>query len=114
MTDNLEFVSKEFLFKNASATLKAVWFANNFTNSFYCNAAFLLEEQNLSFRLLHPLILETAIKAIELNPYKAQTGPALRNDKLTINKHLQLLESHPELKNLYQLLTNCIQAKQKD
>ena len=89
-------------------------FANNFTNSLYADAATLLEAQNLSFHLLHPLILETAMKAIELDPRKVQTGPAIRSDELTIEKHLHLLESHPEAKKIYQLLTKQIQLQQKD
>ena len=91
----------------------AAVFANNFVNSLYANAATLLEDQNLPFRILHPLIMETALKAIDTYPRNVQTGPAIRNDELTINKHLQLLASNPELKKVYQLLTTQIQ-QQKD
>lgn len=76
----------------------AAVFANNFSNSLYTSAAVLLKEQNLSLRLLHPLMIETALKAIELDSQTAQTGPAVRNDKHTIEKHLALLKSQPTLK----------------
>ena len=89
----------------------AAVFANNFSNSLYTGAAALLQEQNLSIRLLHPLMIETALKAIELNPLTAQTGPAVRDDKHTIEKHLSLLESHPGLKTVYQLMTDLIQQQ---
>jgi hypothetical protein len=42
-------------------------------------------------------------------PSDAQTGPAVRNDESTIAKHLQLLEAHPQLKEMYQLFTKSIQ-----
>jgi hypothetical protein len=38
-----------------------------------------------------------------------QTGPAIRHDKETIQKHLALLKDHPRLKNIYLLLTESIQ-----
>ena len=38
----------------------------------------------------------------------AQTGPAKRNDKKTIRKHLKLLENQHH-KDIYELLTTSIQ-----
>ena len=70
------------------------------------------EENNVPFEVLHPLIQETAHKISELSPKEAQTGPALRNDTITIEKHLDFLEN-PEFKNLYQLLTQSIQHVKK-
>ncbi len=61
----------------------------------------------MEFELLKPLIIETAKKLNQLTPKEAQTGPARRNDKTTIKKHLGILQeaSHTEL---YQLFTNAI------
>lgn len=76
-------------------------FACNFTNHFYSIAEKLVQDTDLDFDLLRPLILETAKKAMHNSPDKVQTGPAKRNDTLTINKHLDLLKNNPQLQNLY-------------
>ena len=83
---------------------------NNFVNYLYQVGNDLLEEQALPFDLLKPLILETAKKIEHLTPAEAQTGPAKRNDKKTIEKHLHLLNDSP-YEELYQNLTNAILKK---
>lgn len=60
------------------------------------------------FEVLQPLILETIGKAIELGPENSQTGPAVRYDLNTIEKHLDLLSFSPDLKNIYDLITKSI------
>ena len=55
-----------------------------------------------------PLIAETAAKVETIHPLQAQTGPAIRFDKNVINAHLQLLDGHPRLQELYSLMTNSI------
>lgn len=86
----------------------AAVFVNNFTNQLYRVAHEITESEGAEFDILKPLILETAKKAQHLSPYAAQTGPAKRNDKRTIKKHLKLLlnEDH---KAIYELLTASIQ-----
>ena len=37
-----------------------------------------------------------------------QTGPAMRNDQVTIDKHLGMLTNYPELRGVYELLTEQI------
>ena len=88
--------------------------ANNFTNVLYAKAADLLEDHHLSFQLLHSLIAETSGKATELDPRKVQTGPASRNDRQTIKKHLQLLEFYPDLRKIYLQLSRQIEQQQKN
>jgi hypothetical protein len=75
----------------------------------YGLAAEIMRENGLDFQLLFPLIQETA-KRIENsdNPMLLQTGPAVRNDVKTIRKHLDLLKNHPDLQELYQILTQSI------
>ena len=51
--------------------------------------------------------METARKVQDMSPYKAQTGPAKRNDKKTIKRHLKQLENK-EHKAIYELLTASI------
>ena len=66
------------------------------------------EAQGTEFDLLKPLILETALKVQEHSPYTAQTGPAKRNDKRTIKKHLKQLDNELH-KDIYELMTKSIQ-----
>lgn len=78
---------------------------NNFTNYMYGMAHELLEDEGIDFSLLLPLIQETA-QQVQLNePYHTQTGPARRKDELTIKRHLELLDKHPEYKKIYRLLS---------
>lgn len=82
-------------------------FVNNFTNQLYRIAHEISDAKSINFEILKPLILETAKKVQTLSPYMAQTGPAKRNDKKTIKKHLKLLE-HEDHKAIYELLTKSI------
>src|SRR5690606_2718203 len=87
----------------------AAVFVNNFTNQLYRVAHEITESEGADFDILKPLILETANKVQELSPYNAQTGPAKRNDKKTLRKHLKLLNKNPHHKAIYELLTDSIQ-----
>lgn len=86
----------------------AAVFVNNFTNQLYRVAHEITEAQGVEFDILKPLLLETAKKVQSISPYMAQTGPARRNDKKTIKKHLDLLEN-PQHEEIYKLLTASIQ-----
>lgn len=92
--------------QRAALHLAAV-FVNNFTNQLYRVAHEITESQGAEFDLLKPLILETALKVQDMSPFKAQTGPAKRNDKKTIKRHLKLLDNDHQ-KDLYKLLTASI------
>ena len=85
----------------------AAVFANNFTNHMYAVGTEWLESKGLPPHLLHPLIRETADKAIEMGPTKAQTGPAVRGDIPTIKKHQRMLKDIG-LKRLYRQITRHI------
>lgn len=91
-----------------SAQRKAVHlaavFACNFSNHMYAIAAHLLESQRLSFDVMKLLIRETELKAEQMPPLKAQTGPAIRHDENVMRKHLALLEGTPEAE-LYRLIS---------
>lgn len=86
----------------------AAVFVNNFTNQLFRIGHEITESEGAEFDILKPLILETAKKVQELSPFKAQTGPAIRNDKKTIKKHLRILENDHH-KSIYELLTKSIQ-----
>ena len=83
-------------------------FVNNFVNQLYQIGDEICLENNISFEVLKPLILETANKLKTLSPKEAQTGPASRNDNTTIERHLKFLsdENH---RNIYKILTQSIQ-----
>lgn len=82
---------------------------SNFVNHLYVLASDYCRKEGLDFKQLWPLVEETASRMKDMPPEDAQTGPALRHDSETIRKHLELLKNHPQLKNIYILLTESIQ-----
>ena len=82
---------------------------SNFVNHLYTLAEDYCKKEGLDFKQLLPLIEETASRLKDTSPQQAQTGPAIRHDADTIHKHLELLHNHPQLKNIYVLLTESIQ-----
>jgi predicted short-subunit dehydrogenase-like oxidoreductase (DUF2520 family) len=85
----------------------AAVYMNNFVNHCYSKAEEIMEEASIDRNLLDALMRETLEKAIALSPKKSQTGPAIRNDSITIEKHLQLLEK--EDREMYRSITKSIQ-----
>jgi predicted short-subunit dehydrogenase-like oxidoreductase (DUF2520 family) len=84
----------------------AAVFVNNFVNHLYHIGNEICEENNVPFEILLPLIQETANKITTLTPFKAQTGPAIRNDTKTIEKHKAILTKNQQ--EIYTLLTKSI------
>ena len=80
---------------------------NNFSNYLFIQSEDWMKQYNIDPSILHPLILETAKKAIDLGPKYAQTGPAIRGDMGTVKKHLRLIKNM-KLKSLYRRLTRDI------
>lgn len=87
-------------------------FVCNFTNHLYQIGNKICEENNISFHILQPLIEETALKIKSLSPQEAQTGPAVRNDTKTIEKHIDFLTDENQ-KEIYKILTKSIQNVEK-
>lgn len=88
----------------------AAVFANNFSNHMLTVAAEICKDHGLSFDMLKPLIRQTFEKALASGPEESQTGPAIRHDQQSIDKHLHLLVDHPELEEIYRLITQHIQT----
>ena len=86
----------------------AAVFTSNFTNHMYVLAAELLKKYHLPFDVMLPLIDETARKVHLLEPFCAQTGPAMRYDVNVINKHLDMLVDEPEMREIYRLISESI------
>jgi hypothetical protein len=83
-------------------------FVNNFTNYIYSLTHDYLKKENIDFNILQPLIQNTVDKLLLGNPSEMQTGPAVRGDQETINSHLELLAQYPQLKGIYQDVSNSI------
>jgi len=78
---------------------------NNFTNYLFSLTEDYCKSERISFKLLLPLINETASRLSAYSAKEVQTGPAARNDFQTIEKHIQLLAGYPDLQNIYRLIT---------
>lgn len=90
----------------------AAVFVNNFTNHLYQIGEEICQEHQVPFGILKPLITETANKIMVLSPQDAQTGPAKRNDTVTIEAHQAFLSNENHL-NIYKILTQSIQHNGK-
>jgi predicted short-subunit dehydrogenase-like oxidoreductase (DUF2520 family) len=90
----------------------AATIVNNFSNHLFALAEKYCDQQKIDFKLLVPLIEETAKRTEQFSPSQMQTGPATRRDMQTIETHLQLLENFSELKKIYELFTESIQKSQ--
>jgi predicted short-subunit dehydrogenase-like oxidoreductase (DUF2520 family) len=88
----------------------AAVFACNFTNHLLALSKSIIDNENLEFDLLKPIISETFKKALKAeDPADVQTGPAIRNDKTIINRHLDYLKDDAQLLEIYEVLTESIQ-----
>ncbi|WP_298479930.1 Rossmann-like and DUF2520 domain-containing protein [uncultured Maribacter sp.] len=106
LSDNVYDITSE---QRKKLHLAAV-FINNFSNYVYQIGNDICEENNLSFDILKPLILETAKKATLFNPETVQTGPGRRNDLETIDIHKEQIKNIEHLK-IYNVMTDAILSK---
>jgi predicted short-subunit dehydrogenase-like oxidoreductase (DUF2520 family) len=107
-------ISQQVLSANSNDRLHyhiSAVFVNNFVNHLFSKGKEHIAEHDLDWEVLKPLIHETIAKISDLDPLQAQTGPALRNDKRTIERHLNELEG--KSKEIYTLLTQSIQQSSK-
>lgn len=75
----------------------------NFTNYLYRLADELVADVSIADYEI--LIREHIERVFSLSPQKTQTGPAIRGDVSTIEKHLALLQQYPDVQTLYRLLS---------
>ncbi|NJC24719.1 DUF2520 domain-containing protein [Neolewinella antarctica] len=87
----------------------AAVFSNNFVTWLYQISYELCAEKGIPFSTLLPIIRNTANRQKGDEPRLFQTGAAARKDKVTMEKHLKLLNGHPEFARLYRLLSHLIQ-----
>jgi predicted short-subunit dehydrogenase-like oxidoreductase (DUF2520 family) len=86
----------------------AAVFANNFANHCFAIADQILQKADLPMEMLHPLMEETLAKALTESPALMQTGPAIRGDIDTMQRHLALLSTNSTWKKLYESLSESI------
>jgi predicted short-subunit dehydrogenase-like oxidoreductase (DUF2520 family) len=82
---------------------------NNFVNHLYALTYDFLKKNRLDFSLLFPLMEQTFQSVSNAKPAEIQTGPAIRNDKKTMQKHLAQLKMHKSLKEMYSFFSAAIQ-----
>ena len=84
-------------------------FACNFANHLFELGGEVLRRAGVSADLLRPLIVETTAKALAAaRPAAVQTGPAVRGDLPTQERHLRLLADDALLSDIYRLITQSI------
>lgn len=82
---------------------------NNFSNHLFSIAQQICTDKNVPFEILLPLIQETTEKIKHSAPPVAQTGPAVRGDQKTIERHLEFLDAYPHYQEVYRILSQSIQ-----
>jgi predicted short-subunit dehydrogenase-like oxidoreductase (DUF2520 family) len=81
---------------------------SNFTNHLFALAEEYCKKNKIEFFLLLPLIEEVVNRLRNFKPAEMQTGPAIRGDISTMQKHLALLKDFPQLKNIYEVMSESI------
>ena len=105
-----------FLFKQADSEQRAKYhlaavFANNFTNAILAASEKIVEANNLDVQFLKPLIRHTFENALQNSASHSQTGPAIRNDQVSMEKHISLLQGQDDLVQVYKTLSQFIASK---
>ncbi len=81
-------------------------FASNFVNAIYASSADIARSADIPFDLLKPLIRESCDKAMSVeNPRTVQTGPAVRGDIETQQRHIDMLRGDENLEKIYKILS---------
>ena len=88
----------------------AAVFAANFSNHLVALAEQLLERDNLPREVLDQLLEQTWRKIRTVGPRAGQTGPAIRGDQVTLDRHMESLGEEPQLLEIYKTLTQSIQS----
>ena len=86
-------------------------FASNFMNHCVNIAEDILSDNNIDTNIIKPLLEQSHYKIINHGAEASQTGPALRNDNHTIEKHLKLIEKNAQYSAIYRVLTDRIKTK---
>jgi predicted short-subunit dehydrogenase-like oxidoreductase (DUF2520 family) len=114
MTEIAQAVSSK-VYKIGSEERKALHvaavFASNFTNHMLTISGEILQQNQLNFDLLIPLITETINKSLTLGPEKAQTGPASRADLEVLDAQYAFLKEDEAVAEIYKAISQHIVDK---
>ena len=84
-------------------------FTCNFANYMYTLGEEIVHEAGVGFDVLRPIIRETAAKAAEsTSPIHVQTGPAVRHDLATQERHQTMLSDRESMLEIYQIISQNI------
>lgn len=105
-------IAENYLEAGDEARLKyhlAATLVNNFTNYLFLLTEIFCKKENITFSELQPLMEETIMRLRSVSPLNAQTGPAARNDRSTLQKHLEILKRYPDILSFYEKFSDEIQ-----
>jgi predicted short-subunit dehydrogenase-like oxidoreductase (DUF2520 family) len=83
--------------------------SNNFSNHLLAICEQISVENNIPYSVLQPIIEQTFERLKKESPRKLQTGPAIRGDEQTIQKHEQMLAAHPFWQEVYSSISASIE-----
>ena len=104
ISNNVAFTDDEHRLKLHLAAV----LVSNFTNHLYALAFDFCVAEKIDFKMLQPLIEETALRLRHHQPQDMQTGPAIRKDIITLDKQLRILSQHQKLRTVYLRMTDSI------
>ena len=86
----------------------AAVFVSNVANHMFALGELFCQKERIEFKNLLPLINEVNKRVNSYSPFLTQTGPAMRDDIFSLNRHLQALSPYPDLKYMYLKLSESI------
>lgn len=86
----------------------AAVFVSNFSNHMFALAEKYCREEGLNYQALMPLLREVVHRTAGHSAFDTQTGPAVRNDTSTMQKHLEALQNYPMLQKMYEVVSKSI------
>lgn len=92
--------------QRANVHLSAVWI-NNFVNHIIYKGKKVCDKNNIPYSIIKPLLKNTINQALTNDPFIIQTGPARREDEITLKNHLNLMNNTDD-KSLYLAITKSI------
>src|SRR5690606_5089864 len=87
----------------------AAVFSNNYIHHLMVITEEFCETYNLPFDALKPIIYQTTNQVDKTPLRDLQTGPAIRNDQKTLDRHMDILKEDHDLLALYQQFVKSIQ-----
>lgn len=81
---------------------------NNFTNHLYAMSESICKQNNIDFEILFPIMAQGIDNALKGDLATLQTGPAIRKDWDTIQKHIELLAAQGLSTDVYKAISQSI------